>query len=77
VVHVYNCNNQEAEASLTYIARTYVKKPRAAGCRWLTPVILATQEARNQEDCNSKPAQENSSQNPISKTPNRKKAMVE
>jgi hypothetical protein len=46
-----------------------------AGCQWLTPVILATQEAgvATQEDLGSKPAQANSSRDPISKKPFTKK----
>jgi hypothetical protein len=44
-----------------------------ARCQWLTPVIIATQEAWDQEDHGSKPAQANSSQDPISKIPNIKK----
>jgi hypothetical protein len=34
----------EFEASLGYIVNTCLKKEKV-GCRWLTPVILATQEA--------------------------------
>jgi hypothetical protein len=44
-----------------------------AGCCWLTPVILATQKAEDQEDCSLKPAQANSSKDPISKIPNTKR----
>jgi hypothetical protein len=42
-----------------------------AGHRWLMPVIIATQEVevRCHEDRSSKPAQENSSGDPISKKP--------
>jgi hypothetical protein len=36
------------------------------GCQWLTPIILATQEA-DQEDSSSKPTQANSLRDPISK----------
>jgi hypothetical protein len=35
-------------------------------------VILVTQEADDQEDCSSKPAQANSSRDPLSKIPNTK-----
>jgi hypothetical protein len=45
---------------------------------WLMPVILATQEVdRDQEDHGSKPAQANSSGDPMSKTPFTKKGLVE
>jgi hypothetical protein len=37
------------------------------GARWLTPVILAIQESRDQEDRSSKPAQANSSRDPMEK----------
>jgi hypothetical protein len=40
---------------------------------WLTPVILATQETRDQEDRDLKPAHGNSFQDPSSKIPNTKK----
>jgi hypothetical protein len=46
------------------------------GHRWLTPVILATQEA-DQEDRNSKPAQANSLRDPISKNHSQKIGLVE
>jgi hypothetical protein len=42
-----------------------------ARCWWLTPVILATQEA-DQKDHGLKPTQANSSRDPISKIPNTK-----
>jgi hypothetical protein len=38
-----------------------------AGHQWLIPVILATQEARDQEDCGLEPALANSLWDPISK----------
>jgi hypothetical protein len=38
------------------------------------PVILATQEAEIQEDCSSKPTRAKSSQDPISKILNTKRA---
>jgi hypothetical protein len=44
------------------------KRHTVAQCEWLTPVILATQEVEIR-----KQAQENSSRDPISKVPNRKK----
>jgi hypothetical protein len=44
---------------------------------WLMPVILATQAGKDQEDRSSKPAQENSSQDPITKKSHHKKGLVE
>jgi hypothetical protein len=40
-----------------------------AGHQWLMPVILATEEARNQVDHSLQTAQANSSRDPISKKP--------
>jgi hypothetical protein len=48
----------------------------SARCWWLTPVILATQGG-DQEDHGSKPAQANSSRNPISKKVIIKKGLAE
>jgi hypothetical protein len=42
-------------------------KTSIARHQWLMPKILATQEAEIKEDRGSKPAQANSSQDPISK----------
>jgi hypothetical protein len=42
--------------------------------QWLTPVILATQEARDQEYHSLKPARANSSQDPFWKNPSQKRA---
>jgi hypothetical protein len=44
-----------------------------AGCQWLTPVILTTWEAEIRR-IDSRPAQANSSQDPITKKLNTKKA---
>jgi hypothetical protein len=49
------------------------KKEELARHQWLTPVILATR-GRDQEDHSLKPAQENSSQDPISKNSSQKRA---
>jgi hypothetical protein len=50
---------------------------KIAGHQWLTPVILAIQEA--EEDLSSKPAWTNSSREPMSKKPftHTKKGLVE
>jgi hypothetical protein len=45
----------------------YIKKIERAGYWWLMPVILATQEAKNQEDHSSNLVWTNSSQDPILK----------
>jgi hypothetical protein len=44
--------------------------------RWLSPVILATRGGIGQEDCSSKPAQTNSSQEPILKNTDTKRTGV-
>jgi hypothetical protein len=50
-----------------------IKRHRAK-CQWLTPVILAIQEARDEEDHGLKPAQVNSLRYPIlKKYPSQKK----
>jgi hypothetical protein len=48
-----------------------------AGCRWLTPCNPSNLGDRDQEDRRSKPAQANSSCDPISKKPLQKKGLVE
>jgi hypothetical protein len=53
------------------------EKVAQAGCWWLVPVILATQEGRDQENQGLKPALANSSGNPISKKPIAIKGLVE
>jgi hypothetical protein len=45
----------------------------SAGCCWLMPITLATQEAEIRRITGSKPAQANSSRDPILKTPISKK----
>jgi hypothetical protein len=52
-------------------------KNTAAGCWWLTPVILATQEAEIRRIVVRSQPWANSSQDPISKNPNTKKGLVE
>jgi hypothetical protein len=44
-----------------------LKENTIAGRQWLMPVILATKEARDQEDRSSKPTQANSLQDLILK----------
>jgi hypothetical protein len=44
-----------------------------ARCWWLTLVILATQEARDQRDHSSKPVLANSSRDPILNKPSRRR----
>jgi hypothetical protein len=51
----------------------FLKNSVLAGHQWLIPVILATQEAE-QEDQNLKPTRANSLGNPILKIPNTKKS---
>jgi hypothetical protein len=46
------------------------KESFIAGCQWLTPVILATQEAESRKIVVLKPAWANRSRDPISKIPN-------
>jgi hypothetical protein len=48
-------------------ANVLLEEMNPAGYQWLTPVILATQGGRDQEDCGSKPACANSSQDLITK----------
>jgi hypothetical protein len=54
VVHIYNPSplipgfgrlRQEFEGSLSHIVRPCIKKNKVARHQWLTPVILAAQEA--------------------------------
>jgi hypothetical protein len=50
----------------------FFKSQKQAGCQWLTPVILATQEA----EIRRKPPWANSSQDPICKIIRHKKGLV-
>jgi hypothetical protein len=51
---------------------SWLKISYLAGHQWLMTFILATQEARAQQDHGSKPARANSLRDPISKKPHHK-----
>jgi hypothetical protein len=53
------------------------EKSDPAGCQWLMPVILATQEAEIRRITSSMPAQANSFRDPILKKPITNKGLVE
>jgi hypothetical protein len=60
--------SQKFEASLGYIEKPSLQKQNEhSGHWWLTPVILATQEAEIRRISSSKPDSANSSQDPILK----------
>jgi hypothetical protein len=52
-----------------------IKNIRQVSHLWLTPVILATQESRDQDDLSSKPGQANSLR-PFLKNTHHKKGLV-
>jgi hypothetical protein len=55
----------------------FIKEKTKAGCRWLIPVILATQEAEIRRISVQSQPRENSLQDPISKITITKKELVE
>jgi hypothetical protein len=62
------CGLSHTSRLLLFIFKNHL----GSGCRWLSPVIPATQEAE-MKDSGSKPARANSSRDSILKTPNTEK----